>query len=387
MEWLWWMYHLTILAVLLVTLATLIGNLFVIPVLREEQPAEVQPLVSILVPARNEESRIRPCLQSLLQQNYSNLEIIILDDRSEDATAELVRAWQGPNLRLIEGEPLPQGWIGKSWACHQLASLAKGDLLLFTDADTIHSPGTISAAVRQQQRSQASLLTLWPYQITRTWSEKLVIPLLYVVACGFIPHWFLGCCQRSRWLADRFPQNWMRALGSANGQFLLFRREVYDRIGGHAQIRNHLVEDVALGREVAARTAEGLKLISCDGARLMQCRMYRSFGELWEGFTKNLRPVFDGNTIGFCFAILWQAAVMVAPFLAILVQPAPMVIAEVGIIYLIRIVAAVRFRTSWTGLLLHPIGYALALAIALHSLIKTRGAGVTWKGRLYGKGD
>jgi chlorobactene glucosyltransferase len=376
-------YHIAVLLILGAILATVFANVYVIPILREQKPPGAQPYVSVLIPARNEEHRILLCLESLLNQNYSNFEILVLDDRSEDNTSKVVRNLGGKNVRLIAGKPLPSGWIGKSWACHQLAELARGDLLLFTDADTIHSPGTISAVVRRQLETDADLLTVWPFQITRTWSEKLVIPLLYVVASGFLVHWLLVWSQRASWILRLIPPDSMRALGVANGQFLLFRRTCYEQIGGHETVRDHLVEDVALGREVAARAVDGYKLITCNGTRLVQCRMYRSLGEMWEGFTKNLWPVFDGNTLGFVVAILLQTCLMVLPFFLVVVSPTMEPIAEIGLIYLIRVVTAIRFRTSWLSVILHPIGYLLALSIALNSLQRTNGPGVTWKGRVY----
>ncbi|MBV9391487.1 MAG: glycosyltransferase [Verrucomicrobia bacterium] len=400
------LYDSGLIAVLLLILLSLLVNMLFIPAVKEGKnflpkgrnsigegiTSEVQPLLSVLIPARNESYRIRPCLASLLNQDYKNFELIVLDDSSEDDTAKIVAAYAQINCRLslISGQPLPDGWTGKSWACHQLSSRARGDLLLFTDADTIHSPGTLAAAVQRLQLSRADLLTIWPYQVTGTLSEKLVIPLLFVVAGSLLPHWLLALCQRSPRFASRLSRKWLASLGAANGQFLLFTRTSYFRIGGHRAVRDHLVEDVALARLVAEQTAQGMRLINCDGTRLIKCRMYRSFGQMWEGFTKNVRPVFEGNTFGFLVAILLQAIVFVFPFLAVALRPGPATSCEIAILYAIRIAAALRYGTSWLSVILHPIGYALALIIALNSLRQTSGHGVTWKGRLYhlaGKGQ
>jgi chlorobactene glucosyltransferase len=383
MDWLIESYQISIVCLLLIALANVVANLLVIPVLMEEEPPVLQPLVSVLIPARNEGHRIGKCLKSLLNQNYSNLEILVLDDQSEDDTAGVVINIRGSHLRLIAGKTLPPGWVGKSWACQQLADEGRGEFFLFTDADTIHPPGTVSAVVSKQTATGADLLTVWPFQVTETWAEKLVIPLLYVVATAYVPHWFLVWCQRFRWLASRIPRDTMRALGAANGQFLFFRRSCYNLIGGHRFVYDDFVEDVALGREVAARTADGLKLVSCDGSQLMQCRMYQSLSEIWEGFTKNLRPVFKGNALGFVAVNLFQALVMVLPFALLCFRPNWEIISQIGLIYLIRLIVVVRFRTSWLSVILHPVGYAMALMIALDSLRKTSGSGVTWKGRVY----
>jgi chlorobactene glucosyltransferase len=238
----------------------------------------------VLIPARNEANRISPCLHSLVNQDYPNIEILVLDDYSEDGTAEVVR--QFGKVRLLIGKPLPEGWSGKSWACHQLANAAGGELLLFTDADTVHSVGAVSAAVREQRRTRADLLSVWPYQISETLAEKLVIPLLFVVAGSFVPHWLIYLSQTAKWPFRNFPRAWVASLGVANGQFLLFSRESYFRIGGHEAVRDKMAEDVALGRTIAGQI--GMRLVNANGVLLVQCRMYRSLEEIWHGFTNTL---------------------------------------------------------------------------------------------------
>jgi chlorobactene glucosyltransferase len=380
-------YHAGALTVLCLILLTLLANMIFTPVLREQVACSNQPFVSVLVPARNEAHRIAPCLRSLLAQNYSNLEIIVLDDQSGDGTADLVKSFQvgvpHGRLRLIAGQTLPRGWTGKSWACQQLARAAKGELLLFTDADTVHPAGTVAAAVLQQSKTGADLLTLWPYQITKTFAEKLVIPLQFVAACGYLPLWLLVWCRRLPFIARVVPKPWMRNLGAATGQFLLFRRGSYERIRGHESVRDSLVEDVALARAVANETANGMRLVNCDGTRLTQCRMYESLGEMWEGFTKNIRPLFGQGNVRFLAAMVGQFLVLVLPFVGVFLAPGPLTLTELLLIYSIRISAALRYRTSWLSVVLHPVGYSLALAIALNSFWRTARQGVRWKGRTY----
>ena len=296
-------YHLAVTFFLLVLTLNIAVNwwLFVAPRPRRfSQPGRgpgEAPLVSVLVPARNEAPRIAACLQSLLRQDYPNYELIVLDDHSEDETGRIIEGLgfeldPGASRRLLAGEPLPLGWTGKAWACHQLAAAARGDYLLFTDADTVHEPTALGACVGHAQATNAGLLSAWPHQVTRTWAECAVIPLVYVLLLGALPHGILIYLQRRPDKARQGQRAWLRALGAANGQYMLFRRDVYELIGGHAAVRDHLVEDVLLGRLVAERTGEGIKLINCDGSKLVHCRMYESFADLWEGFTKNLRPVF-----------------------------------------------------------------------------------------------
>ena len=391
-----WMlvYHLAVSAFLLLVTLNIALNwaVFIAPRPRCFDPSSA-PLVSVLVPARNEARRITPCLRSLLTQDYPNYEIVVLDDHSEDDTARVVldlglSREKTAARRLIEARPLPAGWTGKGWACHQLAAVAKGEYLLFTDADTVHAPETLGACVGHAMDTQASLLSAWPRQETGTWSEKAVIPLVYVLLLGALPHRMLRRLQHHPQHARRISPEGLATLGAANGQYVLFRRDAYEQIGGHAAVRGHLVEDVALGRLVAARTAQGMRLVNCDGSRLVSCRMYTSFPEVWEGFTKNLRAAFsDSATTFWVFGVL-QLVGLVLPFVWICLPgisgrwwwlPA----LQVAWLYALRVVLALRFRTSWLGVWLHPVGQALSLLIGLNSWRLSTQRGVTGKGRTY----
>jgi chlorobactene glucosyltransferase len=177
-------------------------------------------------------------------------------------------------------------------------------------------------------------------------------------------------------------------MGAANGQYMLFRRDAYRAIGGHAAVRDHLVEDVALGRLIAARTAEGLRLVNCDGSRLVRCRMYASFAQVWEGFTKNLRAAFADSLASLCAFGLIGACGLFLPFIFACLPGVSgrwwwLPVVHVGWIYGLRVVVAWRFRTSWLGVLLHPVGEALSLLMGLNSWRLSSRRGVTWKGRTY----
>jgi len=381
--WLW--FSVSVAAVLLIQFVL---NLLLLPRLNSAVRPTGLPRVSVLLPARNEALRIKPCLQSLLQQNYPSLEIIVLDDESEDATAEIVRALgfsSGSNRRLLRGSPLPPGWTGKSWACHQLAEVAGGEYLLFTDADTVHGPEAVSSAMAAAQRFRSDLLTLWPYQVTVTFAEKLIIPLMFVVGGSYLPHWLLVLAQRFPGLARVLGRKFLARCGTASGQFLLFRRESYFKMGGHRAVGEHLVEDISLAREVAKRIPDGWRLVTCDGTRLVSCRMYTSFGQIWEGFTKNLWPVFDGDWLGFWLAITWQFLVCVLPFLIIVFSRRPELYLVTGILLSLRMAAALRFKSSWLSVCFHPLGYSLALLIAVNSFRQGKSRGITWKNRTYRK--
>ena len=165
--------------------------------------------VSVILPARNEALNIGACAGSLLAQDYPNCELLVLDDHSEDATAEILRGLgvseSGEQARLLRGEALPPGWCGKNWACDQLSRSARGKFLFFTDADTTHAPGTVSAAVAYALRTRAGLVSAWPRLVTVTWSEKLIIPMIVLLGMTLYPHWLVLLLQRHPGWAARMP--------------------------------------------------------------------------------------------------------------------------------------------------------------------------------------
>ena len=358
--------------------------------------------VSVLVPARNEEHRIRECLASLIAQKPPVREIILLDDQSTDRTVAIARelgfleAGTGKikdvRLKLLYGKELPPGWVGKNWACHQLSQAAdlNSTHLLFTDADTIHGPSCVRTALEHAILNRADLLSLWPDQITGTWSEKLVIPLGYLLFMAFQPFPALGWLQAdpTRVKKWNFSSERLASMGAANGQFLLFRRGAYKVIGGHESLKDNLVEDISFGRRIAARTGEGMRLVNADGIGLLRCRMYSGFPELWEGFSKNLRPVFEESFAGFVLFGIVIGGLFLFPFVLLAISfvcqvvGIPALIATL-LIYSMRLILTIRFRTSWLGCFGHPAGMALALLIAINSWRLCLGKGVSWKGRNY----
>ena len=389
-------YHLAVIAVLVLGLITVLLNLACFDGLTAAAPpGRDAPRVSILVPARNEERCIRACIESLLAQDYPNFELIVLDDQSSDATPrildELGMSPANPHRCLIRGQPLPAGWVGKNWACDQLAHAATGEFLFFTDADTTHATGTVSAVVAYAERRRASLVSAWPRLVTVTWSERLIIPMILLLGMTHYPHWLVLALQRWPGAARKLPRSLLAGLGAGNGQFMFWRHSAYDAVGGHAALRAHLVEDVALGRAVAARIGEGLRLFNCDALRFSTCRMYRSLGEVWEGFTKNLWPAFEGRLPLFCFIGATQVCAYLAPCFLFLIKwnsaCRPWLLAEVALIFTIRVLLTIRYRTSWLSCLLHPLAELLGIAIALNSWRLAGRRGVLWKGRRYTTGS
>jgi len=270
-------------AALLTMLVIAATNAAVFPRLR---PSTAPPLfpTSILIPARNEAAHIGATVQSLLAQDYPALHIAVLDDRSEDGTGKMATfaAAGALNFNLSCGQPLPEGWAGKNWACHQLAQAACGEVLIFTDADVRWQPGSVAAAVAALDAEGADLLSIWPTQITVSWVERLVVPLMALAIEAYLPIA----------LVHRTPYPLAAA---ANGQCLVFRRSAYRQIGGHAAVRGDIVEDVRLAQNAKAA---GLHLHMADAAGLLTCRMYCGGRETIDGYTKNILAG-HGNRVGF----------------------------------------------------------------------------------------
>ena len=232
------------------------------------------PLISVVIPARNESRVIATVLGSVLQSRYGALEIIVVDDRSTDDTAARVAAIAGrdPRVRLIEGAPLPEGWFGKPWACVQGARAARGEILVFTDADTRHAPDLLPHAVGALRAERADLLTISPRQRCETFWERVVMPQIwFLLGVRYHPR----AVNRARRARDVI----------ANGQFIMVRRDAYERVGTHAAVRGEVAEDLALAQ---AFFAAGLRSWFAFAESLMETRMYESLPHLVEGWSKNI---------------------------------------------------------------------------------------------------
>src|ERR1039458_6662891 len=238
------------------------------------------PLVSVCIPARNEEKRIRPCLESLLKQDYPQYEVLVLDDQSTDGTLGLLRRFSAKDgrLKVLRGKALPAGWVGKPWACHQLSLKARGEWFFYTDADTWHTPDMLKRSIQAAEREKADLLSCFTRQQTGTWLEYLVIPVMVFCLTAFLP--VRRVLKRGTFFSK---------FAGAGGQFLLFKKEAYNGIGGHESVKNEIVEDLKIGNLLVQM---GFKLVFLNGVDLAFCRMYQSAREVWEGFSKNFFPAF-----------------------------------------------------------------------------------------------
>lgn len=338
------------------------------------------PVVSVLVPARNEERSIRACVESLLQQTYNNTEVIVLNDNSTDSTEailhELCQRYPG-KLRVINGAPLPADWVGKNWACHQLYKAASGSILLFTDADTVHHPATVASTYAFMQQQSIDCLSLIPYEIMDTAAERMVLPFVHVSFLSFFP---ISAIMRN----PRIP------ISAANGQFLMFTRAVYERTGGHKALKNNIVEDLFFARRLKAFQSY---IYVADGSQLVSCRMYTSFREVFLGFSKNLYPAMSANPAVLASYLGMNASLFLGPlvFFAValaaglhttewLLLPALQLALSVAV----RFVIGRRFRMPATQCLLYPPAALLTMAISINSALWYYSPrGMQWKGRQY----
>lgn len=327
------------------------------------------PFVSILVPARDEAPRIARTVSLLLAQAYPRFELLLLDDASTDGTADqaLLAARGDSRFRLLRGQPLPAGWIGKNWACHQLSEAARGDLLLFTDADVSWSPQAVGAIVARLTRSRADLLAVFPTQQTESSAERLVVPLMAMSVLGYLPV-----------LAVHFIP-WS-VFSAANGQCLAFRRAAYARVGGHAAVRAVIVEDMAL----AARTKRaGLRLRLADAAGLVVTRMYANWSEVRDGFAKNI-IAGHGGILQLLLSTLFHWTVFLLPWIWLLDGDGralwPILLGLV-----LRALTARITRQRILDAVFLPASVFLMTAIAAQALAWHFRGGPAWKGRSYGR--
>jgi chlorobactene glucosyltransferase len=310
---------------LLVIGITILSNLIFFPRLQAGQPEE-QPLVSVLIPARNEAGVIASIVKQVLAQTYNNFELILLDDRSSDNTADKATQAAGGDLRfhLLRGVPLPTGWLGKNWACHQLARAANGELLLFLDADVQLQPRALSALVAYYNRESVELVTVWPTQYTERWGERLVVPLIAFAILGYLP---ILIVHYTPW----------REFAAANGQCMFITRSAYKKSGGHMSVRNKVIEDVALARRVKAvlnpkhirdnliTESSGIErttnyfsspLRMVDGNHLIGCRMYPiGWTQIKDGFSKNILAGHWNSVLFLLLSMFFHWLVFIVPWL------------------------------------------------------------------------
>ena len=341
------------------------------------------PLVSIIVPARNEAHNIGRCVTSVLATSYPRIELIVVDDNSTDGTGDAARraAAGDPRARVVSNRPLPEGWFGKQWACTTGADAASGKILLFTDADTYHAPDLVTRAVNAIYRTSADMFSVAGRQELGGFWERLIQPQMFSILS-------------MRYGGTESVNNSRRASEKiANGQCIFFTKSAYDAIGGHASVRTVVAEDLMLAQTVFSR---GKKLVLMLGLDQLSTRMYRSLDELINGWRKNVFaagldavPFGSFGRILFPLALLTPPVMQLAPF-AVLAAAALGFISG-GIVMWAAIAAAatlvwwivayVQIEESPLYALAYPLGAAVLLYIFTSAII--RGRRVTWKGRTY----
>jgi chlorobactene glucosyltransferase len=358
-------------------------------VVESTSPPINAPLISVCIPARNEERNIRACVEAVLAQDYPNFEVIVLDDRSTDGTSTILAdiASHDSRLRPISGSNLPKGWAGKPHALFQASAIAHdapGAWLCFIDADTFISPPTLSSCYFKAIETQADMFTILTFQVMGSFWEKVVLPLVMTgLSAGFSP---------------RKVNDPKRTDAIANGQFILVKRSVYYAIGGHESVKSSIVEDKAIAEQVKWN---GYRLIVADGMQLARTRMYTSLPEMWEGWTKNiylgLRDQLSLMALGIFGAFLAMIVSLFMPAWPILGVlwylngggwMALTVILEslwlwAYLLYARSIIALKMEISPWYSLTT-PLGAAIFGAMMLISTwnVVSR-KGVTWKGRVY----
>ncbi len=341
-------------------------NLITNPVLKYRTRSDIRPLVSVLIPARNEEKILERMLYTVAQQTYRNIEIIVLDDQSEDRTRKIAEsvAHIEPRLRVLTGKKLPDGWTGKNWACHQLSQEARGELLLFVDADVKLAPEAISCAVAAMNEKQASMLSIFPTQIMQSFGERLVVPLMNWLLLSFLPLRMVAGSSHPKFVA-------------ANGQFILIKRVSYKTIGGHKAVRDNVVEDMEIARSLKRA---GDRIMTLLGGELISCRMYTGLENAVNGFTKNFYAGFNTSKTLFTPMLLLLLIVFLGPFVAVIENG--LFVYPIILILLNRtFISIVSKQSLFYNTLLHPVQMLLMTIIGFRSIEAYSKGQIVWKGR------
>jgi len=333
------------------------------------------PAVSVIVPARNEEASLKNCLDSLVAQTHVAFEIIVINDHSTDRTHEIASSFSNKRVRVVEAGTLPPGWTGKNNAVIAGAKVAQGEWLLFTDADTVHLPGSLARSIEEATRQHAALLSYSPQQVAKSFWEKAVMPVIFAeLAASFRP---------SKVSDPNSPA------AAANGQYLLITRAAYDAVGGHAAIAAKLLEDVALARAVKK---SGRKICFRFGGDAVRTRMYRSFAQLREGWTKNLVLLFP-SPMRLATLRALEFILIVSSFAASMTtarhghfQPAVAAGLLGAILYAMFLTRIRRAHFSWDAALLALFGLPLFSYLLIRSKLSHKHGNVWWKGRRYPPG-
>ncbi len=322
-------------------------------------------LVSILIPARNEEENILNLLQSIRDQDYQNYEVIILDDNSEDDTYSLCLNFAATDRRfkVIKGKPLPYDWLGKNFACHQLAQEAKGDSFLFLDADEMVYDGLINSAQHRMRVYKLGLLSLFAEQQMNTLGEKLVVPLMHYILLNLLPLRLVYLVKNS-------------AVAAASGQFMLFDAELYRKHQWHSVVKDKVVEDIEIMRAVKSAGYNGEALLA-NG--MLSCRMYKNYAGAVNGFSKNFLAAFNYSIITL---LIYLVIIIGGPMIIITTLNLQLILFMISLIALSRVMISLPSRqNAWLNALLHPLQMLNLTLIAFLAIQKYLTKTTVWKGR------
>ena len=333
--------------------------------------AEFTEGLSVLIPARDEEQNLPALLDSLAAQECCHFQVIVLDDNSQDGTRRVAEAYaqKDARFRVHSAPPLPPGWAGKQHACHQLSLLADYDHWLFLDADVVLTdPRALARIAFHLQKSPSAMLSSIPRQITESWAEQVIIPLIHLVLLGFLPFW-------------EMRRNRMPALGAACGQMVAVKRDAYLATHGHWAVKHRLHDATAL----AVNLRKGGYLTDLfDSTDLATCRMYNTAGEVFLGFAKNATEGMAQPLILPIWTVLLLGA-NVLPWLCGLFAPLNwQAYTAQALTALVYLALMWRYRQSFLGVLTRPAGVLLFVAIQWVALVgKWLGWKASWKGRVY----
>jgi len=352
---------------------------------------DVKPMkVSILIPARNEERVIEQVVTASITQDWHNLEVVVLNDHSDDATGVLLdglMAVHGGKLKVISGRDRPEGWLGKPWACQQLGEVATGDIFVFIDADTIPSSNLARDVVSDYRLNGAGLVTVWPHQLLVSTWEKVIVPLVYYTLLGFLVTDYTR--RDPKWMPTPLRSVFRPLFAAACGQCLAMPAGLYRDIGGHSLVKSDVVEDVGIARKVRSL---GLPVRMYHGIKAIRCRMYTSHAEIFNGFRKNFLAGFGGNVVVFGISAMLHLVLFILPPIAVVVSLINAMHGQ-ALLWLIAILIPTLQRLilnrwmgweAWTSVT-HIVGVLWFQYLGLVVLIdKSIGRKVTWKGRNVG---
>ena len=356
--------------ILLIWVVSLVRTLLNLAVIRRLRAGVYTsgPFVSVIVPARDEERSIERTVRSLLAQTWESMELIVVNDRSTDSTGRILAAIDDSRLRVINGEEPPPGWLGKPHALHQGALQARGEILLFVDADIQYEPDAVAAAVDHLRRSKARMITLLPHLEMHGFWENVAMPQLTLTAFTFLPTWLSNL--------TTYPR-----LGIGGGTGNLVWRDSYERAGGHAALKDAVIDDVGLARLLRR---SGLRTEVVRSSTQVSVRMYHGLREIVDGFTKNTFAVFGRNYLVASVLTILGLMVNVWPYIAALTGDV-IAIATVGVITLTRLILFAALRYSLlAALFAHPLCMLVWTWIIVRSMwitgVRKR---LMWRGRTY----